>query len=230
MSILSYACMIVLVGFAVFVLSRFRPAPTQRIDDGMFSIRSGNGNFYAFDTGKGVALFDTGMSPKVAASGLRAMGMSPDAVTHIFLTHSDRDHAGGAKAFPAAMLYISKEEEQMVDGRTPRQLGFLHNQRMAGYHALEDGDAVDIGGAKVRMLLTPGHTPGSASFAIDGRFIACGDLLRVAKDGSLLPFLRFIDMDHRRSVESLRAAKQMVEGMQVVMTGHTGFRKKDTTE
>ena len=40
----------------------------------------------------------------------------------------------------------------------------------------ESGDKIDIGGLEIQLLHTPGHTPGSQCFLVDGRIVS-GDTL-----------------------------------------------------
>ena len=43
---------------------------------------------------------------------------------------------------------------------------------------LEDGQELEIAGIKIKVIFTPGHTPGSASFYIEeGGFLISGDTL-----------------------------------------------------
>jgi glyoxylase-like metal-dependent hydrolase (beta-lactamase superfamily II) len=53
------------------------------------------------------------------------------------------------------------------------------------YVALRDGEihSFSLGGPKVRVLFTPGHTPGSTSYVIDERFIISGDMIFINSVG-----------------------------------------------
>jgi len=222
---ISYIVLGILIIFLAFIFSRFRPATTRKITDNLYSVRCGIGNFYALETTAGVVLFDTGMSAALARRGLRKLGLSPEAVTHIFLTHTDYDHSGGAKAFPKAGLYISKAEERMIDGSTARR-GFMRNTLPFPYKTLEDGQTIAVGGVTVQLRLTPGHTAGSAVYMIDDRILVSGDLLRLSRRGEILPFLRLMNMDHRRDVQSVEDARNLIDNAEYILTGHTGIRKQ----
>lgn len=45
------------------------------------------------------------------------------------------------------------------------------------FSALEDGDVLEIGAARIEVLGTPGHTPESTSYLLDGEAIFTGDTL-----------------------------------------------------
>ena len=216
------------LGVAVIVLAiilrQFRPAATQEITENLYSVRCGFVNFYAYRTPNGVILFDTGMNPALAKRGLSKISIEPDMVTHIFLTHTDYDHAGGVVAFPNVQPYISKQEEQMINGETSRR-GFVHNNHISAYHTLEDGDTINVGNTSVQIRVTPGHTPGSASYLIDGRYLVSGDLLRLAKDGSVKPFLWLMNKDHKQDIKSVNDMAPTIKNSEFIMTGHTGYTR-----
>ena len=199
----------------------------MQITDGLYAIRCVTVNFYALRTGVGVVLFDTGMNPATAIRGLGKLGISPDSVTHIFLTHTDYDHTGGLPAFPECERYISSAEEQMINGQTARR-GSKHNKGFGSYHIVEDNETVTVGDTDIQAFIKPGHTPGSAVYLIDKRYIACGDLLRVSRKGALLPFLRLMNMNHRQNIKSMEEMWAIVESSDYVLTGHTGVYRMST--
>jgi len=183
----------------------------------------GSLTFYALRTDSGTVLFDTGINPPLAKRGLNKLGISPDSVSHIFLTHTDYDHAGGLMAFPQAKVYLSKAEEQMINGQTARR-GIMRNKRISSYHTMEDGDTIVIGGKRIKLHLTPGHTPGSAAYLVDGHILISGDLLRISRKGTILPFLWLMNMNHSRNAESIESMRSVIDASEYILTGHTGIK------
>lgn len=170
------AIVLILFLICIWLYESFHPVPTQKITKDLSVILCGFVNFYALKTDKGIALFDTGLFPSVSKKQMLRLGLSPEDVTHIFLTHTDIDHAGGIRAFKNAEVFISKDEERMINGETARW-GFIHNKRLSGYSILEDKETITALGFDIKIHITPGHTPGSAVYLIDGRYLVTGDLL-----------------------------------------------------
>lgn len=221
---LSYIILGIAILFLVFLFSRFHPAATQQITEDLFAVRCGIVNFYVLITSSGTVLFDTGLGASMARRGLQKLGLSPDSVTHVFLTHSDFDHVGGLSAFPKAALYLCKAEEQMINGTTARR-GFMHNRRLHSYHTMEDYETIVVGDTTIQLLLAPGHTPGSAVYRIGNHALISGDLLRLSRKGDVLPFLWLMNMNHREDIQSVKAIQPITQEVQYILTGHTGIFK-----
>jgi len=228
---MEYIPLALMSALLIFLLSRFHPAKTQEIEKGLFAVHIPMVNFYAYETSAGIVLFDTGTDPDLAKSGLKKLGLSPENVAHIFLTHTDFDHVGGLAAFPDAKVYMSDAEEQMINGQTARQV-FLHNKLKGAknghpraYQTLQDGEQIAVGDSAIQLRLTPGHTPGSSCYSIDGRIYISGDLLRITSKGELKPFTFLMNMNHRQDSESLEASRSAIESSQYILSGHSGFRK-----
>jgi len=139
-------------------------------------------NSFAFDEPDGsLTLVDTGYKgsgPKRLAAALEALGRRPDQVRRILLTHAHYDHAGGAArvvAHTGAPIATHTEEaEYLRQGRPPHyqggnRLGRLLSLWQPKLQAAEvrstfsDGELLDVAGG-LRVLHTPGHTPGHCSF------------------------------------------------------------------
>ncbi len=89
-----------------------------------------------------------------AAKGLR--------ITHVLETHLHADHiSGGRRLAEATGAEICLHVD--ADARYP-------------HRALRDGDRLRLGEVEVRVLHTPGHTPGGVCFHTEGHLIA-GDTL-----------------------------------------------------
>ncbi len=209
----------------IYIAVSFRPVRTRKIADGLYAVNSGFVNAYAYTGGEDIALFDAGVSAAIIRRGLTKLGLSPDKVTRVFLTHTDFDHANGLSAFPNAEVFISADEEQMINGRTARR-GFLRNRLARPYKMLTDGETVRLGDASVKLMLTPGHTPGSASYLIDGRILITGDLCRLTRSGGIKPFLWLMNMNHAKDAETVDAMRGAIGQAEIVCTGHTGVHKK----
>ncbi|MCD4674870.1 MAG: hypothetical protein K8S18_02605, partial [Desulfobacula sp.] len=98
------------------------------------------------------------------------------------------DYAGSYGIFKNAQVYLSKEEEQMINGLTARVPGIYSNPKILNtYNLLSDSDEIAAGNINVRAISTPGHTPGSMCYLINGSILFTGDTL-ILKENKVFPF------------------------------------------
>jgi glyoxylase-like metal-dependent hydrolase (beta-lactamase superfamily II) len=205
-----------------------------QITDKVYEVKSKVVSMFVYTAHEGPICFDTGWSEGAVKREFDVLGFSPELVTSVFLTHTDRDHVGGLNLFAKAEVYLSVDEEQLIDKRTPRFLGFVHNAPLKRpYQLLKDGDIVRAGETKIEAIATPGHTPGSMSYLVDESILFTGDTVPL-KEGKVRPFpkLRIRDMvrfhslvasmDKATQAESVKKLAKL-QNISLMATAHTGF-------
>ena len=117
-------------------------------------------NAYLF-LGTRIALVDCGSeeSQRDLLAALRQLEIKRERISLVVLTHEHAGHAGGASAFPGALLVAHPlAAAKLRHGEEP--LTKLHAARAPDIE-LADGSAIRIGGFSFDVLHTPGHTSGS---------------------------------------------------------------------
>ncbi|HDZ24947.1 hypothetical protein LCGC14_1063230 [marine sediment metagenome] len=141
----------------------------------------------------------------------------------ILNTHGHIDHIGANKDIKEKFsipLYIHSADSPM--------LGNVKQSEMAAFlgvidspspdHLLNDGDKIKIGKSFLRVIHTPGHSPGSVSFLGDG-FLLSGDTLFLGGVGRTdLPGGSWKDMESSIKNKILTMPDEMI-----VLPGHGPF-------
>jgi glyoxylase-like metal-dependent hydrolase (beta-lactamase superfamily II) len=197
------------------------PAPTGQVAEKVYAATVGSVSMFLYANGEHVIAIDATSSTEPLRQELGHLPIAPESVTHLFLTHADTDHTGGLDLFSSAQIYLSRDEEQMIDGRTVRMLWFYRNPRIdRPYTLLDDGDTVTVGPITVRAIATPGHTPGAISYLVDNHVLFSGDTIALRK-GVAHPFFRLANMDTARAKASIRVLARL-ENVALLCTAHTG--------
>ena len=139
------------------------------------------------------------MWPAVKTS-FRQIGIFPEDVDTVILTHTHSDHVGNLKRYPKAKVYVHKGGKSEIPGAT----------------VVEDDEFQICPG--VRMVHTPGHCTEESSVFIeaDRRDVCAGDA--VPLEGNLkenkAPAL---NTDRRLALESIERIRRYAD---VVIPGH----------
>ncbi|MDD1516757.1 MULTISPECIES: N-acyl homoserine lactonase family protein [Bradyrhizobium] len=111
--------------------------------------------------------------PKTLAAQLEQLGIKPDDVKAMAVSHTHPDHTGNVELFPQAVLYVQKAEYDWP--------GANNTPRFKPSHPAEllTGDKDVFGDGSVTILSTPGHTPGHQSLLVKlpktGAVVLSGD-------------------------------------------------------
>ena len=152
---------------------------------------------------KGTLLWDTGLGDKMAEnkSGvdfelghmqvgvtlldqLKTIGLTPADITYLSFSHTHGDHVGNANEFPDATWILNKVEIAWAETR-PQP--YVNPDTFSAYKTAKtqmiEGDYDVFGDGSVRILKTPGHTPGHQSLLVRlkkaGTVIISGDLFHL---------------------------------------------------
>jgi len=127
------------------------------------------------------ALIDPGGDVELLLAAVKQANVT---LTKLLLTHGHIDHVGGALAL-SRQLNIPIEGPHEEDGfwltMLPDQaemFGLPQSESFTPDRWLSDGDGVEVGAIKLKVLHCPGHTPGHiVFFAKEDRTAFVGDVL-----------------------------------------------------
>jgi N-acyl homoserine lactone hydrolase len=182
---------------------------------------------YLIKHGADWALFDTGLGDHVAAlpegqrsnagywtlkktlvSQLAEIGLTPDDINFVILSHSHGDHVGNLGLFAEATLVVQKAEWEWTP---PDRTSPLH----AGMNAITpDGDYDLFGDGSVILIATYGHSPGHQNLLVrlprSGAIMLSGDSVHTKAnwDSNRAPQRNF---DVPQSIEALARMREVLE-------------------
>lgn len=197
------------------------------------------GNTYLIVSADSIAVVDAGLpgNERAILRAVHALGHKEQDVKHILITHTDMDHIGGLAALKAATrarVYASRLEADAIASAKPsRQVANGRRTGMAVMFAfigkfmplrasqadeiVQDGQVLPIAGG-IRVLDTPGHTPGHISYYLESEGVLfSGDSLLTGRDevrGSNPP----VTWDTARAEASARRQKDLMP--RIVCSGH----------
>jgi glyoxylase-like metal-dependent hydrolase (beta-lactamase superfamily II) len=134
-------------------------------------VRLGKGCLsYMVVSGGEAAVIDAVRFTDVFTSFAEAKGVQ---IKHVLDTHLHADHISGGRAIAevtGATYYLPPKDAEEVQFE---------------YAALVDGLTVNIGASQIDVgaLYSPGHTIGSTSFVVDGKYLLSGDILFIDSIG-----------------------------------------------
>ena len=136
-------------------------------------------NCYVIGSNGNVLVVDPGDEPERILRFIKDLKAAP---THIIATHTHFDHVLGVDGVRRASkvpFWIHRDDLPMLESMQSRVRQFMGFEvppppKVDGY--VKDGELLRLGEETIRVLHTPGHSPGSISLSGDG-YVLTGDAL-----------------------------------------------------
>ena len=146
-----------LIGATPEMIADVAPNNTYPSATNAFLIRTKSGKNVLVDTGFGRELF----------SALQSVGVAPESIDAILITHLHGDHIGGLlrddkAAFPKAKLIMAKLEAQSANENTRRM---MEHYELVTFEPAENAPAIVFD--DIKAMANYGHTPGHTVYFID---------------------------------------------------------------
>src|SRR3989338_8533859 len=165
----------------------------------------------ADEKSKEAAIVDAGWEPEKLLKTAKSKNLK---IKYILLTHTHYDHINSlAKLFELTRAKILVHEN---DADSVENLGLP-------YGKLKDKNEINLGKLKIKVLHTPGHSPGSVCYLVENKLIT-GDMLFVENIGRTdLP-----GGNPRIMSQSLKRLKKLDEEIEVYPGHDYGSMKHST--
>lgn len=213
---------------------------------GIHRLGSGMINSYLITDGTEVTIIDAGVAGYFGdlPGELAAMGRTLDDVRALVLTHGHGDHIGFAERLRKERrvpVSVHEADAALARGEVPNpakglgpsriapllrffwyagRRGGLRTKPLVEVATFGDGATLDVPGAP-RVVLVPGHTPGSAALhipALDALFVGDAFATLAVTTGATGPRVAPFTADERTALASLDRLRDLEAGL--VLPGH----------
>ena len=209
---------------AVWPMCFMHPLASGKVEGtDITAIKNRSNNLFFIPAGENWIVIDAGSDSRAVQSEMERLSIDARKVLGVFLTHTDYDHVASLPLFSNATIYMSEQEKQMIDGSTYRQLIKKNKPLVCDADRivyLPDNEVVELGGHRVRSIWVPGHTKGSAIYAVDEKYLFTGDAFKADKGRMTVhPYT----MDRRQACESISKIEKECSRYEKVFTAHYGI-------
>lgn len=194
---------------------------TSQVVHNIYAVKDSFVNMFLVKDSNMYVAIDAGNDLEVIAREMKKLSIDPEKVTAVFLTHTDGDHVAALKLFRNATVYLSKDEEQMINGKTARMMNSHNKIDTKVYTLLDDQQTVPVGNIRIKAIMTPGHTVGSMSYLVNDSLLFVGDAFGL-KDGKVDKPNKFFSSDMKTAIQSFSKITNLPEA-EYIFTAHTGY-------
>jgi len=201
----------------------------KKFDEGTWFINfmEGSQNLYLLEGEEKALLIDTGYGTNTLAAFVKTLTDKPLLVAN---THFHPDHAGGNGEFPSIMLHHNWKADAGAVRPGPNLPFDISALPYPNYEKvlLRDGDIIDLGSRKIRVLEICSHSNSSLAFLDEEhRFLICGDELEAAQV-LLYPLSgsdEYYDLPQhlRQHRENMLKLKKLQPKIDHLLPNHNGF-------
>ncbi len=198
--------------------------------------------FWVLRGGNEAILIDSGFSPPAGerrgrtclvppVAALRRLGVAPEAVSTVVVTHFHYDHIGNLDAFPQAQLIVPEGELEFWTGPMaaryqfgshiePREIAYIEQARGEGRVRTTNGTEEILEG--VTAIAVGGHSPGQQLTVVEspgGRVVLASDAVHFYEELELeRPFAVMHDLE--RMYAAYDVLKGFARSGATVVPGH----------
>ncbi len=175
---------------------------------------------------------------KTISSQLAQIGLTPADVKYVLVSHTHGDHIGNIGLFPDATVVMQKAEYDWINSPPPADpnintLVILARKLLGQPRRLElvTGDIDFFRDGSVRLISTPGHTPGSQSLMVHlaktGYVVLSGDVVHFESnfEHDIVPAL---NVDKAKSIASMDRVRELMKQYNATMFINHDKRQTDT--
>jgi len=207
----------------LIAMSTMKPLDTQEVLPNVYAIRDTFVNMYLYKSGDGYIAFDAGTNANTVSSALDSLGISKMDVTAVFLTHTDADHVMALTLFPGAEVIMAASNSAFLETKDGQDRSGAFIDMGRGYNTLGNGASYTTdAGVEIKAYYTPGHTPGSACYLVDEKYLFTGDNFRLSSGKADL-FYSVFNMDNETQRESIIFLSGIDYSIEAVFTMHNGY-------
>jgi metallo-beta-lactamase class B len=205
-------------------------AEPARVFDNLYFVGGRVHSSWAITTSEGIVIIDTIYpynSEELIVGGLRRLGLDPEDIRYVIISHAHGDHIGGAQMLQeryGARVVMGGPDWDLVE-RYPNRYRSMAPRRDI---VATDGMEITLGEVSVTVWETPGHTPGTLSYTFtvteQGRPVTVAysggtafNFVNDMPDPGIRNFQTYIESQRHVAEQAARA------GATVLLSNHSEF-------
>ncbi|MDA1370381.1 MAG: MBL fold metallo-hydrolase [Proteobacteria bacterium] len=145
-------------------------AEPMKVFDNFYFVGGKVHSSWALTTSEGIIIIDTIFpynSRELIIGGLEKLGLDPEDIRYVVISHAHGDHIGGAQILQErfnAQVVMGAADWDLVD-TYPNRYATMAPTRQNGRGVVAyDGMELNLGDTTISLWDTPGHTPGTLSY------------------------------------------------------------------